>query len=288
MDSLVDAAWLQAHHNDPELRTLDCTVAFEVGEGGRLDFYSGLGDWRDKHIPGSGFADIIGALSAPDSPHQFTLPSAERFAGAMEALGIGDDSRVVLYDSTYTMWATRVWWMLNAFGFENAAVLDGGLSAWTAAGGELTNAAHTPARSNFTARLRDGWFVTSDEVLDASNSPNSHCIIDALMPEMYSGKQKPYARAGHIPGAINVPAVAVVDAQSGLFASEDTLREYFAETLDKPEQAVITYCGGGIAATADAFLLRRLGKKNVAVYDGSMSQWSADANLPLVLGENPN
>ena len=287
MDSLVDVAWLQAHRNDPDLRILDCTVAFELSDGGKLSFISGRPDYEKAHIPGSAFADILNDLSNTDSPHQFTLPSATSFARAMGALGIGEGTRVVLYDATYTMWATRVWWMLQAFGFENAAVLDGGLTAWRAAGGPVTDAPVVLKPTKFTAVLQDGWFVVTEDVQVAIADPGSTCLIDALMFNMYTGAQAPYSRPGHIPGAINVPAVAVVDPDTRLFIGEDKQREHFAPALSDPEQAVITYCGGGIAATADGFLLRRLGKTKVAVYDGSMAQWSADPSLPLVLGDAP-
>jgi len=287
MDSLVDVAWLQAHLDDPDLRILDCTVAFEVGDGGRLTFFSGRAGYAVSHIPGSGFADILGDLSESNSPYQFTLPSAEAFAQAMAALGVGEGTRVVLYDATYTMWATRVWWMLRAFGFDDVAVLDGGLTAWKAAGARVSDEPPQVVPATFNGSLREGWFVSKEDVLGAVDDPASTCLVDALMPDMYTGAQTPYSRPGHIPGATNVPAVGVVDPDTRLFLAEKEIRERFAPMLSDPEKAVITYCGGGIAATADAFLLHRLGKRNVAVYDGSMAEWTADASMPLVVGDRP-
>lgn len=288
MDSLVDVTWLQENLSDPDLRVLDCTVSFEVGDAGVLSFFSGRGDWEKSHIPGSGFADIIDDLSDATSPHQFTLPSADEFAQAMSALGVGVGKRVVLYDSTFTMWATRVWWMLKAFGFDEVAVLNGGFTAWQAAGAPVTDELTKYQKAEFNATVRDGWFVDTTGVENAIADPTSTCVIDALMPDMYTGVQNPYGRPGHIPGAINIPAVGVVDFDTRLFLDDATLRERFASALAEPAQAVITYCGGGIAATADAFLLRRLGKTDVAVYDGSMAQWTSDPTRPLVLGEHPN
>ncbi|MFT4581423.1 MAG: thiosulfate/3-mercaptopyruvate sulfurtransferase [Gammaproteobacteria bacterium] len=287
MDSLVDVAWLQANLGDPNLRILDCTVAFEVGEAGALTFCAGRPEWQTGHIPGSAFADIIEDLSDTTSPYQFTLPSAEAFAQAMEQLGVGEGTQVVLYDSTYTMWATRVWWMLKAFGFDDVAVLNGGFTAWQASGLRVSNAATEITPAKFNAQLRPGWFADTHNVEQAVASPGSTCVIDALMPDMYTGVQNPYGRPGHIPGAINVPAVAVVDPESRLFLDDSLLREHFAPALSDLGKAVITYCGGGIAATADAFLLRRLGKSNVAVYDGSMAEWTSQPSRPLVLGAEP-
>jgi thiosulfate/3-mercaptopyruvate sulfurtransferase len=166
-------------------------------------------------------------------------------------------------------------------------VLDGGMTAWKAAGGPVTDEATRVIPATFTAELRDGWFVRKDDVRRAVDEPAATCLIDALMPDMYTGKDTPYSRPGHIPGAINVAAVGVVDPDTRLFISGDEIRQRFAPALNDPGQNVITYCGGGIAATADAFLLRRAGKENVAVYDGSMAEWTADESMPLVLGENP-
>ena len=288
MDSLVDVAWLQANLDDPNLRVLDCTVAFELGDGGTLSFFTGRADWEKAHIPGSGFADIIGELSDTTSPHLFTLPSTDLFGQAMEKLGVGSGKRVVLYDATFSMWATRVWWMLKAFGFDDVAVLDGGLTAWQAAGEQVTDTPTSVAAEVFNAELQPGWFVETTDMEDTVAALGSACIIDALMPEMYAGTQKPYTRAGHIPGALNVPAVSVVDQETRLFLDEETLKKTFSTALNSPDQPVITYCGGGIAATADAFLLHRLGKTKVAVYDGSMAEWTSDAARPLVLGKRPS
>jgi len=287
MDSLVDTAWLQAHLDDTDLRILDCTVVFELEEDGKISFLSGREDYEQAHIPGSGFADILGELSNTDSPHLFTLPSAAKFSQSMEALGVGEGTRVVLYDTTYSMWATRVWWMLQAFGFEKAGVLDGGFTAWQAAGARISDQPNEVRRAKFNAAPRNGWFVETPGVQDAITDPKSTCLIDALMPDMYTGAQTPYSRPGHIPGALNVPAVSVVDPETRLFIGDDQIRERFAAAFSDPEQSVITYCGSGIAATADGFLLRLAGKQNVAVYDGSMAEWTADASLPLVMGENP-
>ncbi|MFT4561801.1 MAG: thiosulfate/3-mercaptopyruvate sulfurtransferase [Gammaproteobacteria bacterium] len=287
MDSLVDVAWLQANLDDLSLRILDCTVVFEVGDQGVLTFRPGRPEWETAHIPGSAFASILEDLSDTTSPYDFTLPSAQAFGDSMGKLGIGEGTKVVLYDSTFTMWATRVWWMLNAFGFEDVAVLNGGFTAWQAAGSRVSNEITKVAPAKFNAQLRPGWFVDTTGVEQALASPGSTCVVDALMTDMYTGVQNPYGRPGHIPGAVNVPAVSVVDPDSRLFVDDTVLRQHFAPTLSDPTQPVITYCGGGIAATADAFLLRRLGKTDVAVYDGSMAEWTSQPSRPLVLGAEP-
>ena len=283
MDELVKVDWLQRHLDDPDLVILEATVVFEIGEGGTLSFHSGRADWEAAHIPGSAFADILEDLSDPDSPYQFTLPSAARFGQAMGRAGIGSGVRVVVYDRTYTMWATRVWWMLRAFGFDEVAVLDGGFTAWCAAGAPVSSEPRDILPREFEGNIRPGWFVDRDEV-ERALGVDSTCLIDALPAAMYSGEQQPYARPGHIPGAMNAAALDIVDAENREFLPEARLREMFEPAFRPQTETVITYCGGGIAATADAFALRRLGRTKVAVYDGSLAEWSADASLPMEVG----
>ena len=131
----MSADWLAEHLGAPDLRVLEATVHLTHSEGG-YEIRSGHDDWAAGHIPGSAFADLTGELSEPDATLNFTFPSPRRFGAAMSALGVEDGTAVVIYDRNGTMWATRVWWLLHAYGFE-AAVLDGGLAAWT---GELTDA----------------------------------------------------------------------------------------------------------------------------------------------------
>ena len=137
MDTLVSAAWLEQHLNDPDLVVLDCSVLVRPDPNGAIEVVSGRADYLAGHIPGAGFADLLGELSDTDSALQFALPRPERFVAAMGNLGVGDDSRVVLYDASNGVWAARVWWMLRWAGFDRAALLDGGLAAWTSAGQPL-------------------------------------------------------------------------------------------------------------------------------------------------------
>ena len=286
METLVSCEWLNAHLDEPDLVVLDCTVAFELGEGGKIHFKSGESDWAEAHIPDSRFADIIGALSDPESEHDFTLCDAAQFGAEMGRLGIGNETRVVVYDQNFGMWATRVWWMLRAFGHEQAAVLDGGFTSWTRADLPVSDSPPEIRPATFKASLSPGWFVGKEDVR-ASLEDRSSDLIDALMSHMYTGETQPYSRAGHIPGAVNIPAVAIVDPDTMRFLPEEQLREAFGQILESDKPRVTAYCGGGIAATLDAFVLRRLGKENISVYDGSLSEWSADASCPMVAGEAP-
>ncbi|MGH7266411.1 MAG: sulfurtransferase, partial [Candidatus Rokuibacteriota bacterium] len=148
---LVDTAWLEAHLADPALRVFDCTTHLAPHPETIFRITSGRADWATAHVPGAGFLDVDGELSDTESGLMFTLPSAERFAAAMSARGVGDGTRVVLYSATSTIWATRVWWMLRVFGFDDAAVLDGGWEKWTREGRPVASGPCTYPPARFEA-----------------------------------------------------------------------------------------------------------------------------------------
>ena len=276
METLVSAEWLSLHLDDPDLVVLDCTVLIEQAEEGGFRSVSGSANFGAGHIPTAGFADLKGDLSDGDSPLQFAVPTAEHFAAAMGALGVGDDTRVVLYDANGSVWAARVWWMLRWIGFDRAALLDGGLSAWTAEGRPLsTEPAIRPARK-LTAAVRPELIADRDEVL-ASIEDTAVNLIDALPEAHFRGEMSMYGRPGHIPGASNVPVFSLVD-DAGRYRPRDELAAIFDG--DRNTRA-ITYCGGGIAASSDAFIMTRLGFTDVAVYTASLQEWAADPANPL-------
>jgi thiosulfate/3-mercaptopyruvate sulfurtransferase len=278
MQPLVSTAWVAEHLGDRELRILDATVDVDVTSG---LVESGRARWESGHIPGAAFADLLVDLSDPEAALPFTAPSAEQFASVMGRLGVGDGTRVVVYDARESMWAARLWWMLRAFGFDEAAVLDGGWTAWLQEGRPVSTERPDIAPTTFTPRPRSGLFVGKDRVLAALDEHGTR-IVDALTRREYTGELAFYGRAGHIPGAVNVPARRIVDRDTQRFLPVPKLREMFAPVLSADR--AITYCGGGTAASSDAFVLHLLGFEDVAVYDGSMMEWSADPDLPLVTG----
>jgi thiosulfate/3-mercaptopyruvate sulfurtransferase len=282
MDSLVTVEWLGEHLDDPDLVVLDCTVRVKRDEDGAVRVVSGRADYAKGHIPGAGFADLLGELSDGDSPLQFALPTPEEFCAAMGALGVGDDSRVVLYDASGSAWAARVWWMLRWVGFDRAALLDGGMAAWTAEERPLSTEATDRPAKQLTPAPRPNLIADRDEVLAATES-GTVCIVDAMPEPHYRGQMAMYDRPGHIPGAVNFPVLALFD-ESGRFRPLDELAAM--NSCDRSARA-ITYCGGGIAASADAFIMTRLGFTDVAVYAASLQEWAADPDLPMVVEEAP-
>jgi thiosulfate/3-mercaptopyruvate sulfurtransferase len=285
-DAIVETGWLAANLDDPTLRIFDCTTHLrydeaEPGQPYRVE--SGRADYEAGHIPGAGFLDLQGEFSTSNSPFRFTLPAAEQFADAMSAHGVGDGIRVVLYSTANAQWATRIWWMLRAFGFDDAAVLNGGWQKWRAEGRPVSTAPGTVAPANFTARPRPGLFVGRDAV-KAAIGDGAICTINALSAELHRGDDARYGRPGRIPASANVPAAALLDPADNTFRDPEDVAAQFRAAGASPGAKVIAYCGGGIAATLDAFLLHQLGYADIAVYDDSMSQWAKDESLPIETG----
>lgn len=282
---LVETSWLVEHLHEPDLRILDSTVFLRPDSSSKgLIIESGYANWALGHIPGAGFADLIEAFSDPASPLRFTLPSAEQFAAAAEDLGINEGTRVVIYDQGQIMWATRLWWLLRTFGFDNAAVLDGGWRKWSLEGRPTSTEIPAFPRGHFIPRLRPELIATKEEVLTAIQEGRT-CLINALSKEQFEGRvEVGNGKRGHIPTSVNVSAAGLLDPTTNAYLPLEQLRAKVegvgAITADK----VITYCGGGIAATSDAFVLTLLGVPNVAVYDGSLSEWTADPSLTLETG----
>ncbi len=278
MDSLVTVEWLAEHLDDPNLVILDCSVMIESDDDGSFRTVNGRANFEAGHIPTAGFADLMGDLSDSESPIGYAVPAPEQFAAAMGALGVSDDTRVVLYDATGSSWAARVWWMLRWIGFDDAALLDGGLDAWKSAGQPLSVDPATRAPGTLTVNLRPELIVDKEEVHAAIDSDSVN-IIDALPEAHYRGDFAMYARPGHIPTATNVAITSLVD-ESGRYKSIDELETLFDSDRDT---RTITYCGGGIAASGNAFIMHRLGFKDVAVYTASLQEWAADPENPMVV-----
>lgn len=285
-DAIVETDWLEANLDDPNLRIFDCTTHLLYTPEGSADPYtvkSGQEDYDAGHIPGADFLDLQGELSVQDSPYRFTLPPAAQFAEAMSRHGVGDGTRVVLYSTGNAQWATRIWWMLRAFGFDNAAVLNGGWQKWRAESRPVSTEPVTYPAAVFSAEPRPDLFVGKEAVLSAIGD-KTVCTINALGEGLHKGEDARYGRPGRVPGSANIPAASLLDPETNAMLDAETVAAHFEAVGADKAQQVITYCGGGIAATLDAFLLHQLGYENIAVYDDSMSQWAKDESLPIETG----
>jgi thiosulfate/3-mercaptopyruvate sulfurtransferase len=281
---LVSTAWLAERLDDPDLRLFDVTVHLRPTTPGPYTVESGRADYTAAHIPGAAFLDLPGDLSDPEAGLPFTMPPVDRLARALGAAGVKRGARVVAYSSVTPMWATRLWWMLRASGFDEVAVLDGGLGKWRAEGRPVERGERRYAPGNLALSARPGAWADKAAVL-AAIEDGAVCTINALSPSVHRGEgETNYGRKGHIKGSRNVPYAALLEAD-GTFRDEPELRALFEAVGALERRRVICYCGGGISATMDALALTRLGHANVAVYDGSLSEWSREPDLPMETGQ---
>jgi thiosulfate/3-mercaptopyruvate sulfurtransferase len=281
--ALVQTDWLETHLGDPDLRIFDCTTHLLPADSTTDAPYRivpGKAEYEQGHIPGAGFLDLQGELSDNTTKLRFMLPPAEQFAAVMSQYGVGDGVRVVLYSAGSIMWATRVWWMLRAFGFDNAAVLDGGWDKWQAEGRPVSTVPCSYPLATFTPRPRPGLFVGKEQVLATLGDTNT-ISVNALPPDLHRGTgPSRYGRPGRVPGSVNVPAASLLGQNKAFVSPEEAQTKFSAAGIDKSKN-VIAYCGGGISATVDLFLLHQLGYDHLTLYDGSMGEWARDESLPI-------
>jgi thiosulfate/3-mercaptopyruvate sulfurtransferase len=287
-NALISTEALASDLGDSNLRIFDCTTYLEPLPPSSDDPYvavPGRHTFEAAHIPGADFLDLQGEFSDNSTRLRFMMPPVAQLEAAFGRHGIGPDPHVVLYSIGTMMWATRFWWMLKALGFDGAAVLDGGFDKWQSEGRPVESGSakgYPPAA--FVARPRPGWFVDKQAVLATSGNPD-FVIVNALGPQFHLGLEPSrYGRPGRIPGSVNVPAASLIDPQGKTFTTLDDASARFADAGVTKDREVIVYCGGGISATIDLFLLHQLGFEKLRLYDGSMGEWARDPSLPIERG----
>ena len=275
---LISAAWLADHMHQPGLKILDASFRMPGVTPTAPEVYA------VAHLPGATFFDIDKVADhSTELPHM--LPDAPGFERVMAELGIGDDDSIVLYDTTGILGAARVWWMLRVFGHDKVAILDGGLEAWRAEGRPVTTKiAIPPVSQAFKAHRRPELVVTRDQIMSMVDAGDAARITDARSAGRFTGavaEPRPGLRAGHIPGSRNLDHAKLIDPTSGKLKPLAVVRELFLAAdagLDRP---MVASCGSGVSACVLAFCLFLLGKTDVAVYDGSWSEWGLPGLTPV-------
>jgi thiosulfate/3-mercaptopyruvate sulfurtransferase len=278
-EALVDSEWLTAHLGDPRLRIIDCSFKLPgVAPTAREDYERG-------HIPGAVFFDIDDiAMPGTTLPHM--IPSADRFAQKLGALGIGDGDKAVIYDGAGLSSAGRAWWMLRLFGHDEVSILDGGLPKWRAENRPLSTDVPSPRPRHFTARF-DPSLLRDKRAIVANLAAPREQVVDARAAPRFDGsapEPRPSLRRGHIPGSRNLPYERLTDPATRQMRSAEELAALFREAgvaLDRP---VVTSCGSGVTACALAFALHLIGHPGAAVYDGSWSEWGLPGDTPVETG----
>lgn len=278
MDSLVSTEWLARELGAADLLVLD--ASYHLADAGR----DAAAEHAAGHIPGALFLDLAG-LADPAAPIENTMPPADHFSARMERLGLQESSRVVVYDDSAIRSAARAWFMLRLFGLRNVAVLDGGLGKWKAEGRPLATGREAPPTGRFPALADASRLRSKADVLRNLSEPREQ-LVDARGAGRFTGEEaesRPGLASGHIPGSRHLHYARLYNPDGTLW-SEEELREAFRSAgvdLDRP---VVTTCGSGMTACILALALDRLGKDDVALYDGSWTEWGADPATPKATG----
>jgi thiosulfate/3-mercaptopyruvate sulfurtransferase len=279
----VNTDWLDANRSRPDVRIVDIRGHVIAASLPKPHYFSHRDDYDAAHIPGAVFVDWVRDITV-NGPDNGRIASPEAFAARMEALGIGDDTLVVAYDDAGGMFAARMWWALQYYGHDQVVVLDGGWQKWIAEGREITSDVPQVSPVTFTARPQPHLFRSGDQVAALTGDPAAR-VVDVRSVAEYSGHESRAARAGHIPGAVNLPRAELI-APDGTTRAAETLRAMFASAgvtgaAEQDGSDVVFYCNAGVSASYGLLAYRAAGFEGGAVYDGSWKDWANDLARPI-------
>jgi len=282
--TLISAADLAGHLDDANWLVIDCRHDLANPDAGAQAYAAG-------HIPQARFAHLDKILSGSKASAdgkfkgRHPLPERQAFIDAMQELGVGKGTQVVAYDAHGGMFAARLWWLLRWVGHVQVAVLDGGLPAWQAQGGELSTATPAPVRGDLQEQAPLVGTVDVSDVV-ANLDSKALTVIDARAADRYRGENETLdAVGGHIPGAKNRFFKDNLGAD-GRFKSADALRAEWNALIDSPQTAVMQ-CGSGVTACHNLLALEVAGLPGARLYPGSWSEWSSDSSRPVATGAQP-
>ncbi len=273
-DPLVSADWLKDNFDVPHVKIVDATWV----PGFLKERKPGPQCYQDAHIPGAVYFDID-AIADTSSGLSHMLPEPSQFARQVGALGLSNDNLIIVYDSNGFFASARVWWMFRAMGHDQIKVLDGGLSAWQAAGGATETGIQGAHPVTFTPESKPD-LVRNQSQMRAHVTAADTKILDARAEGRFNGTS-PEPRAGlpsgHMPGSFCVPATALL-TETGTMKSSEALSDMLAPFETGP---AVTSCGSGVSAAVISLALARIGNWDAALYDGSWSEWAANADNPI-------
>lgn len=278
---IVETHWLAQHLDAPDIVVLDGSL--HLPNSGR----DGKAEFAEQRIPGARFFDINEICDTSDPlPHM--LPSPKKFAACVGKLGIGNGTRVVVYDSQGLFSAARVWWMFQIMGHNDVAILNGGLPKWIAEDLKIEDGpARTPRSNQFISRFQASKVKSLAEVLKVATTEGAEQIVDARAAARFAGsapEPRPELKSGHIPGSYNVPFTNLLEDDGTLKSREEIKQAFLASGID-PNKPIITSCGSGVTAAVLVLGLSLINKNNsVSLFDGSWTQWGTAEGVPIETG----
>lgn len=280
---LVSTQWLAERLDDPRVRIVDIRGHVLPASDPPPHYFNHHEDYLQAHIPGAAFIDWVHEITDPADPRHARIASPERFQAVMQRIGVNSDTFVVAYDDAGGMFAARLWWCLNYYGHPGVAVLDGGWTAWATEGLPVNDELPRFALGNFVAHPQPEWYRSGAEILAGlENHETAPLLIDVRTPAEYHGEISRAKRAGHIPGARNLPRADLTQADGHLPPRETLLAQFAAVDVNEANAAqVIFYCNAGVSASFGLLALRAAGYTGGAVYDGSWKEWGNDETKPI-------
>ena len=282
-EAIISCEELRKNLGNNKVRVYDCTTFLHYTDdhpSKPYDVESGYQDYLKEHIPGASFLDLQNQISNTESQFKFTLPDVESLSRSFGKLGIGDPHHIILYSTNGLQWATRVWWMIYGLGYKNVSVLNGGLREWKRNEYDLEPGENFYPETTFLSSESQSFFVGREQTFSAMNN-NSCFLINALTSDIHNGESTRYGRPGRIPGSINIPFSDLMDINTHMLKSPIEALSAFQKHNITKDSEILNYCGGGIAATLNAFVLHQLGFDKLKVYDNSLSEWAMDKSLPM-------
>ena len=279
----VSADWLEEHLADPAVAIIDVRAGFRPQPPGPSDFYSMRDEYLQGHIPGAHYLHMVDDLSDPAGSFPFTALPATKVHDLLGAMGISNDQTLIIYGSDMHVVTHRCWWSLRQAGAKKVYLMDTTYDHWVQDGRPVTGTLPNKPPCVFEAVEVPGWITRKHEVVTAIDDPKVG-LVNALSLEQFEGLGQHYGRPGRIPGSISVPAMSVIDPSTGALRQRSELENVFREAGADDFESLITYCGGGIAASTAFLALNTLGYTNVSLYDGSLLEWTKDPEAPLEIG----
>ena len=281
--NIVDPKYVYEKLDAKNFKVIDCTVYFELKKVGASTIHSGYEDYLKRHIPGSAYLHMVDDLSEKDNPIPFSIVSQEKLNEKLSSIGINNEDEIILYGSGFHMAITRAWWVLTMSGAKNVKIMNGGLASWQKQNFPLSTGEEVFTKGNFQGARSQETIFDKNKMKEALKD-DEFIFVNALTRKQFFGGGTHYGRPGRIPKSINIPALNLLNHDTGKFLPPSEMRDMIKPLIDT-DKSIVSYCGGGIAATTVFFVAKIFDIEKLFLYDNSLLEWSNDPNCPMELDQ---